>query len=127
MGGMPSSLRQRRNRVHPEPAEGLQEPLLGDGETAGAGGATAEPLLGEPRPRRAAAEQRELPWPLAAVWHSLQAAWRWLAALLQRLLHLGAVAPPQLSLLQQERLGRLRQRAGVPYDADAAEHQVRLL
>lgn len=126
MGAMLSSLRQRRNQVHPEPSstDGLLKPLLGSREAAPDGGAT-EPLLGEPRPHRAAAEERELPWPLAAVWHSLQAAWRWLAALLHRLLHHGA--PPQLSLLQQERLGRLRQRAAEPYDAEAAEHQVRFV
>lgn len=46
------------------------------------------------------------------------------AALLGRLLQ-GLRPAPQLSLLQQERLERLRERAAVPYDADAEEHRVR--
>lgn len=131
MGSTMSALRQRRGatRVHPEPAAGaLKEPLLaGDAlESAAGDAASTEPLLGEPRPRRSAAEQHELPWPLAAVWHALTAAWHWIVDLLLQLLPQRFCAAPQLSLLQQERLSSLRERAAVAYDEEATEHVVRV-
>lgn len=132
MGGVVSmlggqKLRQRGGAtVVPEP------PAPGDDvEARSPNGAAAgqqhdeltEPLLGAgagDRPRRRAAESRELPWPLSAVAHALAAAWHWLVGLFLRLMPGRA---PQLSLLQQERLASLRERAAVPYEAASTEHQ----
>ncbi|KAI7840733.1 hypothetical protein COHA_005548 [Chlorella ohadii] len=116
MGAMPSTLRSRRGAsVAPGP---IEQPLLSDQLDQ-----QAVPIS----LRRTAAEQRELPWPLSAVvaaarsvFHAISFAWHSLVGWLHRLCHAEA---PQLSLLQQERLSSLRERAAIQFDAEDSAHQ----
>lgn len=107
--------RRRGTRVAPEP---LEQPLLAPQHEQQAEAVSL---------RRTVAEQRELPFPLAAlqaaassVLHAISSAWQYLLGLLHRLV---GHAEPQLSLLQQERLSSLRERAAVVFNSEHEAHQ----
>lgn len=133
MGGAMGKLSQLRkrtaNRVHPDSSE-LEQPLIesaADTELAGVeDAAPSEPLLGVPKLQRRHAEHRELPFGLGAIARAVAAAWHCFIGLLQRLLPFHRQVAPQISLLEQDRLAGLRQRAAVPYNAEAEEHQAAL-
>lgn len=139
MGGVVSMLggqmRQRAGAsVAPEPAQGAAEDVeaRSPGAAAAADGGRSsltEPLLGGTGggPRRRAAESRELPWLLSSVAHLASALASFIDWLVRLFLRLIPGRAPQLSLLQQERLASLRERAALAYEAGNTEHQASAL